>query len=174
MEAKKRWEVESKLPIKSLWERWEGLAWVLSRNNTGKELVPHLEGGGRSLSSEDLATDQLFPLVLFFRRKKKKAPFLLHLVVYMYLDKMPVFCGRHHYVLWGDFGIFLRAEIPLKAGFSCLGCFFGSLTCSRLLTETVKWPWSLEPRGNSPANQDQAQRAKVGGRSGPHLGCGMA
>lgn len=74
MEAKKRWEVESKLPIKSLWERWEGLAWVLSRNNTGKELVPHLEGGGRSLSSEDLATDQLFPLVLFFRRKKKKSP----------------------------------------------------------------------------------------------------
>lgn len=164
--GQKRWKVLSKLPIISLWEWPEEPAWVLSRNNIVKEFIPHGEWAGNSLFSDGLATDQLYPLLHFPGEKKS---LLFHLVEYMYLDKMPVFCDHHHYLLWGAFGIFLRAEILLKVGFSCLGFLFGSLTHNRLLTEMFKWPWSLEPRGNSPAKQDQGWKAKV-----PRLGCGRA
>lgn len=54
------------------------------------------------------------------------------------------------------------------------GFLFGSLTHNGLLIETFKWPWSLEPRSNSPAKQDQGWRAKRGGQTSPRLGCGRA
>lgn len=87
--GQKRWKVLSKLPIIiSLWEWPEEPAWVLSRNNTVKEFIPHGEWAGDCLSP--VGHRPTLPPSPFSRRKKKVS-FSLHLVEYMYLDKMPVF-----------------------------------------------------------------------------------
>lgn len=149
--SRKGWKVVSKLPIMNLEGQREEPAREFYRNNTVKEYIPPWELGMHSVFWWP-GHRPTFPPSPFSGEKKKKSPFPS--LEFLCLYKKPVFCVHHHHVLWEAFSSFLRVEI-LRPAFlvwaSCLGLWH----TTGLLTEMVKWPWSLEPRCNPPAKRDQ-------------------
>ena len=149
--SRKGWKTVSKLSIKNLGRQW-GASLGLSRNSTVKELIPHWEFGGCSVSGEP-GHRPTFP----------SSPFLRQIQSFS-LTWVSVFKQEVHLLypspplLWGGFSGFPQGA-SLKAGPSCLalGHTMG------LLTEMFKWPWSLEPGCNPPAQQDQRWWAQIEG-----------